>query len=103
MLPNELLGLMGLAQRAGKVVIGSTAVGNEIHRPRRALLLIFAVDFSPSAREKLLANAATPPKILEIGTMAEWGTFFGRQQVGVIAINDKHFATGIMQKAAQSA
>jgi hypothetical protein len=35
--------------------------------------------------------------------MAEWGAFFGRQQVGVIAIVDKNFATGILQKVTQPA
>jgi ribosomal protein L7Ae-like RNA K-turn-binding protein len=98
MLPPELTGLLGLAQRAGKVVIGSTAVAHEVRRPRQALLLIFASDFSLSAREKVLAKATAAPKILEIGTMAEWGAFFGRQQVGVIAIVDKNFAAGILQK-----
>lgn len=98
MLPPELTGLLGLAQRAGKVVTGSTAVSHELRRARDPLLVLFAADFSPSAREKLLAKTARPPKILEIGTMADWGSFFGRQQVGVIAITDKHFAAGILQK-----
>jgi 5-formyltetrahydrofolate cyclo-ligase len=97
MLPNELLGLVGLAQRAGKVVVGSTAVRNEIRR-RKALLLIFAADFSSSARERLLARTENRPPVLEIGTMQEWGHFFGRQQVGVIAVTDRHFVAGIMQK-----
>jgi ribosomal protein L7Ae-like RNA K-turn-binding protein len=103
MLPLELTGLLGLAQRAGKVVIGSTAVSHELRRSRAAPLVLFAVDFSSSARARLLAKAATPPKILTIGTMAEWGAFFGRQQVGVIAIVDKNFATGILQKVTQPA
>ncbi len=102
MLPPELTGLLGLAQRAGKVVIGSTAAGHEVRRPRQALLIIFATDFSPSAREKVLAKATATPKILEIGTMAEWGEFFGRQKVGVIAVIDKNFAAGILQKVTPS-
>jgi ribosomal protein L7Ae-like RNA K-turn-binding protein len=104
MLPSELTGLLGLAQRAGKVVIGSTAVSHEVRRPRQALLIIFASDFSPSAREKVLAKTTTAaPKILELGTMAEWGEFFGRQKVGVVAVVDKNFAAGILQKVTRSA
>jgi ribosomal protein L7Ae-like RNA K-turn-binding protein len=103
MLPLELTGLLGLAQRAGKVVTGSTAVSHELRRSRAAPLVLFAADFSSSAKARLLAKATKPPQILEIGTMAEWGAFFGRQQLGVIAITDKHFAAGILQKVTPSA
>jgi ribosomal protein L7Ae-like RNA K-turn-binding protein len=98
MLPNEIIGLLGLAQRAGKVIIGATAVSREIRRPGETLLVIFANDFSPATKEKLLAQAAKHPHILEIGTMQEWGEYFGRQQVGVIAIVDRNFVAGILQK-----
>jgi ribosomal protein L7Ae-like RNA K-turn-binding protein len=98
MLPTEIIGLLGLAQRAGKIIIGATAVSREIRRAREAVLLVFAVDFSPATKERLLARAAARPRVLEIGTMAEWGKFFGREKVGVIAISDKNFAAGILQK-----
>jgi 5-formyltetrahydrofolate cyclo-ligase len=86
-----------LARRSGKIAVGATAVRNEIRR-QRALLLIFASDFSTSARERLLAGAASKPPVLETGTMQEWGDFFGRDRVGVVAVTDVHFVTGIMQK-----
>jgi ribosomal protein L7Ae-like RNA K-turn-binding protein len=97
MLPNEIIGLLGLAQRAGKVIIGTTAVSHEIRRSRETLL-IFATDFSPSTKARLLAQAAIRPHIMEFGTMQEWGAFFGRQRVGVIAVTDKHFMAGLRQK-----
>jgi len=97
MLPNEIVGLFGLAQRAGKIAIGATAVSREIRRSRD-LLLFFATDFSSSTKEKLLAQSEKRPQIFEIGTMEEWGKFFGRERVGVIAISDKNFAAGILQK-----
>jgi ribosomal protein L7Ae-like RNA K-turn-binding protein len=97
MLPDEIMGLLGLAQRAGKVIAGTTAVANELRRPRE-ILLIFAEDFSASTREKLLASASRRPQVLQIGTMAEWGKYFGRQQVGVIAVSDKNFVAGILKK-----
>ncbi len=98
MLPHDLLGLLGLAHRAGKVILGATAVAREIGRSRRALLLIVAVDFSPTTKERLLARAAIRPHVMEIGTMQEWGAFFGRQQVGVMAVSDKNFIAGILEK-----
>jgi ribosomal protein L7Ae-like RNA K-turn-binding protein len=98
MLPHEILGLLGLAQRAGKVIIGSTAVAHEMRRPRQAMLVIFARDFSPATKKKLLAQAARPPHVFEIGSMHEWGEYFGRQQVGVIAVVDKNFTAGILEK-----
>lgn len=98
MLPPEIIGLLGLAQRAGKIVIGTTAVTHEIRRGREDLLLIFAKDFSPATKEKMLFPAAGRAPVVEIGTMQEWGKHFGRQQVGVIAVVDKNFAAGILQK-----
>jgi len=98
MLPHEILGLLGLAQRAGKVIVGSTAVAREVRRSRTPLLVIFAVDFSPATKKKLLAQAARPPHIFEIATMQEWGGYFGRQRVGVIAVVDKNFTAGILEK-----
>lgn len=98
MLPNEIMGLLGLAQRAGKVVVGTTAVESALRRPRE-ILLIFAEDFSAATKGKLLAAAVKPPQVLQTGTMAEWGKYFGRQQVGVIAVADKNFAAGIWAKA----
>jgi len=98
MLPNEIMGLLGLAQRAGKVIIGTTAVESELRRSRE-ILLIFAEDFSAATKEKLLAAAVKRPQVLQVGTMAEWGKYFGRQQVGVIAVADKNFAAGIWAKA----
>ena len=97
MLPNEIMGLLGLAQRAGKVIVGTTAVESELRRPRE-ILLIFAEDFSAPTKAKLLAAAARPPQVLQIGAMAEWGKYFGRGQVGVIAVIDKNFVAGILQK-----
>jgi hypothetical protein len=46
----------------------------------------------------LLAQAARPPHVFEIGSMHEWGEYFGRQQVGVIAVVDKNFTAGILEK-----
>jgi ribosomal protein L7Ae-like RNA K-turn-binding protein len=97
MLPNEMMGLLGLAQRAGKVIMGTTAVANELRRPRE-ILLIFAEDFSASTKAKLLAAATIRPQVLQIGTMQEWGKYFGREQVGVIAVIDKNFVAGILKK-----
>lgn len=95
-----MLGLLGLARRAAKVVIGTTAVRHEIHR-QRAMLLIFATDFSPATKTRLLAEANYNLPVFEIGTMQEWGAFFSRAaktRIGVIAITDKNFADGILQK-----
>lgn len=97
MLPHEIIGLLGLAQRAGKVIIGTTAVESELRRSRE-ILLIFAEDFSTATKAKLLATATRQPQVLQVGTMAEWGKYFGRQQVGVIAVIDKNFVAGILKK-----
>jgi len=97
MLPDEIMGLLGLAQRAGKVIAGATAVANELRRPRE-ILLIFAEDFSAATKEKLLASASRRPQVLQAGTMAEWGKYLGRRPVGVIAVSDKNFVAGILKK-----
>jgi hypothetical protein len=37
------------------------------------------------------------------GTKQEWGRYWGRPEVGVLAVTDKHFAKGILDKAAEAA
>ncbi len=96
---TKLFSLAGLAFRAGKVAAGTAATEEAIQK-KKARLLILADDISANTEEKFqrLAKSADIP-ILKAGTKASWGTFFKRDELGVLAILDRHFAKGILQAA----
>ncbi len=53
MLPENILPLLGLARRAGKIVIGYDAVRRVVREHGREILLIFAEDVAAAARRRL--------------------------------------------------
>ena len=86
-LNEEVLKLVGLARRAGRISIGYNAVIGAISR-EDASLLIFSVDYSQGSRRRILLANNTFMSI-SMGTMAQWGEYFGREEVGVMAITDR--------------
>ncbi|KAA0230378.1 hypothetical protein EDS67_05580 [candidate division KSB1 bacterium] len=98
MLPENILPLLGLARRAGKIVIGHDAVRRVVREHGREILLIFAEDVAAAARRRVLYGA-TDVRQLTAATKQEWGNYWGRPEVGVFAVTDKNFAQGIFDKA----
>jgi ribosomal protein L7Ae-like RNA K-turn-binding protein len=96
MLPAELTNLLGLVRRARKIAIGTEAVRRELLH-KRVELLIFAEDLSASSKRQVVLTGLKLPELI-IGTKAEWGEFWGKQDVGVFGILDKNFAEGILRK-----
>lgn len=95
MLPDDILPLLGLAQRAGKIVIGFDAVRREINT-HNAALVVFAAD-AVAAKTRVLHHAADIPQVT-LGTKAEWGKYWGRAEVGMFAVLDRNFAKGMLAK-----
>jgi ribosomal protein L7Ae-like RNA K-turn-binding protein len=92
----KLLGLLGLAQRAGKLAVGATAVEGLIRRGRRPVVII-ATD-AGSALHRRLANLGSERCVLvRAATRQELGQALGRAQVATVAVADKDFARGIVQ------
>ncbi|MDZ7266723.1 MAG: ribosomal L7Ae/L30e/S12e/Gadd45 family protein [candidate division KSB1 bacterium] len=95
MLPDDILPLLGLAQRAGKIVIGFDAVRRAINT-RQAVLVVFAGD-AAAARRRVLHHTVAVPHVI-VGTKAEWGRYWGRSEVAMFALLDRNFAKGILAR-----
>jgi len=90
------LGLIGLANKAGKVKIGRSAVEKSI-RQNKARVLIFAEDASPKIIihfNSIIEGKNIPT--LYIADKKLLGKHLGRGEVAVAAICDDNFAKGIL-------
>lgn len=93
---DRLLSLLGLARRAGKLVLGSDAV-QEAALGRGCALILFSSDLSPrTAREVRAAAERGNVETAALGaTMDEIGRAIGKR-TGVIAVNDMGFAKKLL-------
>lgn len=96
MLSQELINLLGLARRARRIAIGHEAVQAALDR-RQAALLIFATDFSASTQAHWTEKYPGVPCI-RLETKNEWGKFWNKTEVGVMAVTDQNMAQGILKK-----
>ncbi len=96
---NRVLGLLGLGQRAGGVVVGVDGVRAGL-RQGRCRLVVLASDASPRALEKVvaLADGRGVPRITG-PTAAEIGQRLGRPPVMVVGVRDPALARGLRQAA----
>ncbi len=94
----SVLGLLGLARKAGKLVIGEQAVRKSLQLSQ-VHLLVLATDSSTRTKLGFATYAdASNITILEIGTKTELGSKLGRNLVAVAAINDPSLAQEIIRK-----
>jgi ribosomal protein L7Ae-like RNA K-turn-binding protein len=95
---HRLLGLLGLALRAGRLAVGATAVERMVHEGRRPLLVI-ASDAGEGARGRL--QRLTPVRTVLDGavTRDELAEAFGRRELTVVAVSDPDFVKGIERLA----
>lgn len=92
---NQLLNLLGLARRAGKLDLGTEAVKQAV-RKHRAKLVLLAADLSPGTAASVSAaagNAGVRASPLNAG-MDEVEAALGKR-TGVIAVNDEGFAEAL--------
>lgn len=106
---NGVYALLGLAQRAGRLVGGGDAVQKALAAGNIRLLLL-AGDLSANAQKSLrTAWAKLPPKakanaeVWRFGDKITLGAAVGKPPRGVWALADENFANGICQKLAMLA
>ena len=90
----KLLGLLGLAQRAGKLALGGRAV-TRLVRKRRMPLVIIARDVGPAQRRKWLTLEPVRGFLLDAVSCEELARALGRNRLAVLAIDDEGFVAGI--------
>lgn len=95
MVNNRILGLLGLATRAGKIVFGSEAVIETIHK-NKAKLVILATNTSNKTKEniKYICEKKQVP-IIEFETIENISSAIGKENKAVICVKDKNFADEI--------
>lgn len=92
---EKVRSLLTMANRAGMLAAGTSAVDDALQKGR-AELLIFAEDLSDGTKHKLLGVcSSTPERQATFFTRDEMGKMMGRELVGVIAVIEKGFAGAV--------
>lgn len=94
---GEVIQLLSLARRAGRIVAGDTAVRSAIQR-RKASLVVLAADAAQRTRRSflLLTQSAGIP-VITFGSREELGRVLNRSICAVAAITDKNLSRGILE------
>ncbi len=93
----SIMGIIGLAQRAGKIESGDDAVRRTIEH-KRACLVILAGNAADRTKENFLylAREAGIPIII-YADKNSLGRAIGKQERSVLAITDSNFRQGIVK------
>lgn len=97
---TALLGLLGLGQRAGSLIVGVDGVRAAL-QAGKCRLVVVAADASPRAVEKVvrLAEARGVPRVA--GPAADrLGRQLGRPPLMVVGVRDPALARGVIEAAA---
>ncbi len=90
-------GMLGLGQRAGKLLSGDLAVKSAINRGRVKLLII-AVDAANRTQKELLGLAASKKiPTLAYGSKEELGRIIGKSPRSAVAFIDRKMVRGILE------
>lgn len=95
---GDILGLLGICRKAGKLKMGFDAVAASLERDAR--LLLITDDISPKTRERILskaANSGTKHICLSV-TSSDVEMAIGKK-LAVMAITDAGFASAAIKKA----
>ncbi len=99
---DKVLGLIGLAKRAGRITAGAELSEDAI-RQGKSKLIIIAKDISENG-EKAISDCSSyyGVKYLTYATKAELGGAVGTDIRTVISINDDGFARAIEEKITET-
>ncbi len=95
---NKILGMIGLAKRAGKVVSGEYLCDKAIKKGESKLIII-AEDISDNGK-KAITDACTYYNVeyIVFAKASELGQFTGSGRRTVISVNDENFKNAILSK-----
>ncbi|MBQ6894337.1 MAG: ribosomal L7Ae/L30e/S12e/Gadd45 family protein [Clostridia bacterium] len=95
---KEIMGLVGLAKRAGRLSCGESACKEAI-KQGKSFLIILAEDVGKNTGKTILDSCNFyNVKHLILGTKDSLGHAVGNDYNAVISINDEGFAKGILKK-----
>ncbi|MFV0529496.1 MAG: L7Ae/L30e/S12e/Gadd45 family ribosomal protein [Lachnospiraceae bacterium] len=95
---NNVLQMLGLAMKAGKVASGEFSTEKAV-KTGKALLVLVAADASENTKKKFtnMCEYYDVP-LYDIATKEELGHFIGKEFRASIAVLDHNFATSIIGK-----
>ena len=92
---DDALKLLGLAYRAGKIVLGEEV----LHQIRKVRLLFLASDISEGSRERYLKKCHYYDiPFIDVCDTEELSSALGKNNVKVIGVTDKGFADALSKK-----
>ena len=95
---EKMLGMLGLAARAGKIVSGMDAVKEKVEKSKVKLVII-SEDVSEKSKENIkYVCTNNGVMVIEFSTMEELGKVIGKRNRAIIGITDKSFSDGIIKK-----
>jgi len=94
---KKLESFLQLANKAGKLSFGYDATERSC-RSGKASLVCLATDLGKSSKKGFhRISSANNVAVKEIGTKKDFGRILNRREVGIISVNDKNFADGILK------
>ena len=92
---DKLLGLLGLAQRAGQLAVGARAVEKMVKQGGKPVVVL-ATDAGDSQRAKLSKLQPVRALVDDVLTGEEMARAMGRQKLVVAGVCDPGFVKGIL-------
>ena len=98
MINNKILGLIGLAMKAGKVCFGADSVEENIEK-RKVKLVIIANDSSERTKNRFIDKCKTYNiQIIIDSNIDDLSKTIGKENKAIIGIKDINFANSIQEK-----
>lgn len=92
---QKLLGLLGLARRAGKLAIGFNAVEQLVRKPGSLTLVVAASDMGAAQKGKVERFENLAGLLDDALTGAQMAEVFGRDKLAIVGVKDPGFVKGI--------
>ncbi len=98
---DSVLGMIGFAKRAGKVVTG-TELCEAAVKNGKSRLIIIAGDISENGRKSITdACKYYKVKYIRYGDKAQLGKITGADERAAVSVNDGNFARAVLKKYAE--
>ncbi|NMA66717.1 MAG: 50S ribosomal protein L7ae [Clostridiaceae bacterium] len=94
---SKVYSFIGLARKAGSVIVGE-ALSEKAIKQRKAYLVLIALDASENTAKKVktaLFNSNIP--VLRFGTKEKLGQILGKSFISVLSITDKGFSNKLQE------
>jgi len=99
LLPLKVKNLLGLAQRAGKIISGEAMVKEALVRNKKVYFVVMAVDASSRVKEEFkFLTEKKKIALEELGSKDELGAAIGKGARVLLAITDSNFAHSFQER-----